>query len=93
MIVGTCKVYFRAPWVNSLKEKRAILKSIISKVKHRFNVSVAEIEMQDSHQNGVIGFACVTGSMIHANQIVQNVIDYIENNIEAEIYDIQIEII
>lgn len=93
MIIGTCKIYFRAPWVSSLKEKRMILRSIISKVKHRFNVSIAEIEMQDSHHNGVIGFACVTGNTNHADKIIQNIINYIENNLEAEIYDIQREII
>lgn len=93
MIIGTCKIYFRATWVTSLKDKRMILKSIISKVKHRFNVSIAEIEMQDAHHNGVIGFACVTTSTHHADEIIQNVINFIESNIEAEIYDIQIEII
>lgn len=93
MIIGTCKIYFRANWVSSLKEKRMILKSIINKVRHRFNVSIAEIEMQDSHQNGVIGFACVTQETQHADQMIQNIINYIENNIEAEIYDIEIEII
>ncbi|WP_058486592.1 DUF503 domain-containing protein [Defluviitalea phaphyphila] len=93
MIVGTCKVYFRAPWVTSLKDKRMILKSIISKVKNKFNVSIAEIEMQDVHHNGAIGFACVTTNIHHADQIIQNVINFIENNIEGEVYDIKIEII
>lgn len=93
MIIGTCKIYFRAVWVSSLKEKRMILRSIISKVKHRFNVSIAEIDMQDSHHNGVIGFACVTSETQHADQMLQNVINYIESNLEAEIYDIQTEII
>ena len=93
MVIGTCKIYFRANWVSSLKEKRMIIKSIIGKVKHRFNVSIAEIEMQDSHHNGVIGFACVSSKTHHADEMLQKVINYIESNLEAEIYDIQIEII
>ena len=76
-----------------IKRKKDDSKKHNQQSKTSFNVSIAEIEMQDSHQNGVIGFACVSQETQHADQIIQNVINYIENNIEAEIYDIEIEII
>ena len=41
---------FTAEWVTSLKEKRMVVKSLVEKTKHKFNVSVAEIENQDIHQ-------------------------------------------
>lgn len=93
MIIGTGKVYLYAEWVQSLKEKRMIVKSIIAKVKHRFNVSIAEVENQDYHKTIVIGIACVTNSSRLANSIIQNVIDYIENNTEALIENVQIEVL
>ena len=34
----------RAPWVHSLKEKRMIVKSLVAKLRNRFNVSAAEID-------------------------------------------------
>ena len=93
MIIGTCKVYIEANWVSSLKEKRTIVKSITEKAKHKFNISIAEVDRQDFHKNIVIGFACVTNESSHANSIIENVIKFIENNTDAVIDDIDIEIL
>ena len=93
MIIGSCKVSLRADWVGSLKEKRAVIKSLTSRVKNKFNVSVAEVENQDLHKEITIGFACVTNETRHAQSILQNVLDFIENNTEAEITDVETEII
>lgn len=88
MIVGTCVVTLRIPWALSLKDKRMVVKSLTEKMKHKFNISVAEVDMQDVHRMAVIGFACVTNSMSHADSIVDNVVRFIENNTEAEIEDV-----
>lgn len=93
MIVGTGKVYLYAEWVHSLKEKRMIVKSIIDKVKHRYNVSIAEIENHDIHQSVVLGIACVSNSTKHSNSCIQNVMDYIEQNTDAVVQDTIIEIL
>ncbi len=93
MIIGTCKVYLEAEWVFSLKDKRMIVKSIIEKTRHKFNVSVAEVENQDIHKSIVIGFACVTNEAGHANSIIDNVINFIEKNTDAVITDTVIEIL
>ncbi len=93
MIIGTAKIYLYANWVHSLKEKRMIVKSVISKTKNKFNVSIAEVEMQDIHQNIVIGMACVSNSSKQADSIIQNVVNYIEGNTEAIVSKIETEII
>ncbi|MCL2698701.1 MAG: DUF503 domain-containing protein [Defluviitaleaceae bacterium] len=93
MIIGTCKVYLSAEWVGSLKEKRTIVKGIIERVKHKFNVSVAEIEDQDVHRSIVIGYACVTNSTRLADEIVHTVLDFIENNTDAVVRDVVVEIL
>lgn len=93
MIIGTAKIYLYANWVHSLKEKRMIVKSIIAKVKHRYNVSIAEVENQDYHKSIVIGIACVSNTSTHANTVIQNVVDYIEGNTEAIIEKIDIDIL
>ncbi|ENK1242886.1 DUF503 domain-containing protein [Clostridium sp. FAM 1755] len=93
MIIGTAKIYLYANWVHSLKEKRMIVKSVISKTKNKFNVSIAEVEMQDIHQNIVIGIACVSNSSKQADSIIQNVVNYIEGNTEAIVSKIETEII
>jgi uncharacterized protein len=93
MIIGSCKVYLNAPFSHSLKEKRSVVKSIIDKVRHKFNVSIAEVEDQDIHQSIVIGFAVISNSSAHANSMVQSVVNYIEENTSANLLDTYIEII
>ena len=93
MIIGTCKLRFTAEWVTSLKEKRMVVKSIVEKAKHKFNISVAEIDLQDIHQTIAVGFACVTNDAVHAEQTVNNVIDYMEYNTDAVLEKTEIEIL
>jgi hypothetical protein len=93
MFIGVCTIYMTAEWVKSLKDKRMVVKSIIEKSKHKFNISIAEIDKQDIHQSIVIGFACVSNERAHAEQMLNNVIDYIECNTDAVIDDIETEIL
>ena len=93
MIIGTGKIYLYANWVHSLKEKRMILRSTIAKVKNKFNVSIAEVENQDLHQSIVIGIACVSNDTKHANSMIQNVLNFIEDNTEAIVEDVEMEIL
>ncbi len=93
MIVGTISVDLYAPWVHSLKEKRMIVKSITAKIRNRYNVSVAEIDKQDVHKTIVIGVAAVTTETKHANSILNEVLNFIESNTEAEIINSQMEIL
>ena len=93
MVIAACVLRFTAEWVHSLKEKRMIVKSIVEKTKHKFNVSAAEIDAQDVHQTIVIGLACVSNDAVHAEKMLNNIIDYIEYNTDAVLDDIETEII
>ncbi|MEG0771798.1 DUF503 domain-containing protein [Clostridium sp.] len=93
MIIGSCKVYLNVPFSHSLKEKRTVVKSIIDKVKHKFNVAIAEIEDQDVHQSIVIGLAVISNNSAHANSMIQTIVNYIEENTSANLLDTYIEII
>ncbi|MGL4797170.1 MAG: DUF503 domain-containing protein, partial [Paraclostridium sp.] len=45
------KVELRAKWVNSLKEKRMVVRSLIKKLQNTFNISVSEVDNQDIHKS------------------------------------------
>ena len=92
MIIEAATIKLYAPWVHSLKEKRMVVKSIIPKVHNKFNISIAEVDEQDVHQTIILGMACVAGTTSLADSIIDTVINFIENNTEAEILDIQREI-
>lgn len=86
------KVTLRANWVHSLKEKRMVVRSITAKLKNKFNASVVEIENQDIHKSIVIGICLIALESKIADAIIENIIDFIEDNTEAEIVDIQSQI-
>jgi uncharacterized protein len=93
MVVGIMKVKMRGVWIHSLKEKRMVIKSMVSKLRNRFNVSISEVEDQDIHQLMAIGISCITTDSAHANSTLDRVLNYIDSNFEPEIVDYEIEII
>ncbi len=85
------EVILRASWVHSLKEKRMVLQSIVQKLKSKFNVSVAEIDKQDSHKIIVIGIAGICANSSQLDSTMEHIITFIECNTDAEIINIQKE--
>jgi len=60
MVVGVCRVILNINEAFSLKEKRQVVKSIVERVKSRFNASVAEVGFNDKWKNAIIGISCVS---------------------------------
>ncbi|MCB5560403.1 DUF503 domain-containing protein, partial [Anaerosalibacter bizertensis] len=87
MIIGSCTLKIIIYESNSLKDKRHVVKSIIGKIQSRFNVSIAELDLNDSWQTSLIGFACVTNNTSHANKIVSNVLKFVDRDSRVEIID------
>ena len=94
MNVGVCMVRLRLPENSSLKDKRQVLKSITSRVRHKFNISVAEVDDNDVWQLATIGICCVSNNRRYTNQVLSKVVDFISNSrFEVEILDYEIEIL
>lgn len=91
MKVLIMRVTLKASWVQSLKEKRMVVKSIVQRLKNKFNISVAEVEDQDIHKTIVIGISSICGSSAQADSTMENIITFIEDNTDAEIVDIEKE--
>lgn len=91
MKILVMRVTLRASWVHSLKEKRMVVKSIVQKIKNKFNISVAEADEQDIHKTIVIGIAGVCLTSAQADSTAENIITFIEENTDAEIVDIEKE--
>lgn len=89
MIISSAQIKLYAPWVNSLKEKRMIVKSLCAKVHNKFNASVAETDEQDMHRIIVLGIACVTNDSRLGDSIIDSIVNFIEANTEAEITGIE----
>lgn len=94
MNVGVCRVSLRLPENLSLKGKRQVVKSIIARVKSKFNVSVAEVDDQDLWQRATLGICCVSNDGRYTNEVLSKVMDLIiGGRFDVEILDYEIEIL
>ena len=91
MITISTKLVFQLPHSHSLKDKRQVRRSIIEKTKHRFNVSIAEVDTQDVLQTLTIGLAVVSGEYYHARESMEEVLRFIEEHIDANLISIEEE--
>jgi len=91
MIIAAMTITLHAPWAHSLKEKRMEVKSLLTRIRDQFNVSVAEIGDQDVHQMITVAVAAIAANGAQADSILDNVIRFIEANSEALIVSIQRE--
>ena len=76
-----------APWVHSLKEKRMIVKSLVSQLQNRFHVSAAEIDEQDTHQIIVIGVAAVAPHNALADSLMDEISQFVETATDAQLLE------
>ncbi len=93
MIIGACRLKLHIFESYSLKDKRHVVKSIIERLKARYNISIAEIDNLDSWQTALIGFACVSNQTKHVQSTINKVISFIDNDTRLEIVDQDIEIL
>ena len=75
------------PWTHSLKEKRMVVKSLVSQLQNRFHVSVAEIDEQDTHQIIVIGVVAIVPHNAIADSLMEEISQFVENASEAEVLE------
>ena len=93
MKLGVCKLKLRLPENQSLKGKRRVLKSIISRVRSNYNVAIAEVDDQDLWQLATLGIACVSNSDQQVNSVLSKVVDFISRSrFDVEMLDCEIEI-
>ena len=85
MFVGYCQLKLILPEGNSLKDKRAVIRSILERLRHRFNIAIAEVAEQDILRRAVIGFAAVSNESVHLEKMIQKVINQIELDSRVEI--------
>ncbi len=91
MIIGSAAVECIIYDAHSLKEKRAVLQRILSRLKQQFNVSVSEVDYQDVWQRTKIAIVAVGPVKVSAERELQNAFKLIDSfpEIERAITDIE----
>lgn len=93
MMIGSCEIEVLIYESNSLKEKRHVIKSIIERIKSKFNASVAEVDYNELWNRSLIGIAVVSNKKILCDESISKIINFIDNDERVEILSVNKEII
>ena len=80
MIVGVMTAHLSMQGITSLKGKRSIVKSLIGRLKSRFNISIAQVDHQDSKTRAVIAIAIVSNEAHFIDQQFDAIINFMRND-------------
>ena len=87
MHVLATRFELRFPTCRSLKEKRSLLRPLLEGGRHRFKVSIAEVDHQDAWQRSAVGVAVVSDSSTLAEQITDDIERFVWSFPELEVLD------
>ena len=93
MIVGFLTLDLHIPEANSLKSKRVVVKSLIDRIKNKFNVSVAEVDAQNLWQRCIIGIAFVSNETVMINRVFEKIRTQVLGTHSVELIDSTMEML
>lgn len=93
MVTVSVLLTLHIPGVQSLKEKRAVVRSLVARLRSRLDLSAAEVGAQDELQRALIGFAVVSGDFATARRLAEEAQDFADRELigRAEVVDRQVE--
>lgn len=74
VVVGVVRLELALPGNGCLKYKRRLVRSLADRLRHRFNVSVAEVDHQEAHRRATLAVACVSGDRVFCGQVLEAVV-------------------
>jgi uncharacterized protein YlxP (DUF503 family) len=85
MTAGALRVEFLVPGAMSLKDKRRAVRSLKDRMRHRFNVSVAEIDHQELWRRAALGVAAVGTEGRFVRRVLDEVLDFLRRDRRIEV--------
>ena len=93
-MLATLIIHLHLPACASLKEKRGRIKPLIARLHREFNISVAEIDLQDKWQEAVIGCVMIGNDHGFLQSALQEVAKWVERNWpDGDVIEVKVEII
>jgi uncharacterized protein YlxP (DUF503 family) len=89
--IGVLTLELRLDNSHSLKDKRHVVKSLKDRLRHKFNVAVAEIDHQDLWQRAAIAAVTVSSDHVHAEKVLQSVEDEAAALLGSELVETTVE--
>ena len=89
--VGVLTLELRLENSHSLKDKRHVVRSLKDRLRHKFNVAVAEIDGQDLWQRATLAAVTVSSSHDFAEKVLRSVEDEAAALLGASLADANVE--
>ena len=80
MLVGLLIVHIHLHGIDSLKGKRKIIKSLVERLRNRFNASVSEVDAQDNKRLAIVGVSAVSNDGSHLDEQLDKITNFIVND-------------
>ena len=93
VLVGLLQIELGIPGNRSLKGKRRVLKSLKERIRSKFNVSIAEVELNDVWDAAVLAVSCVANQSQLIHQTLSKVVAAVERVHDITLVDYAIEIL
>ena len=94
MHIGALSIELHIPGCASLKQKRSRLKPLLIRLGKEFNVSAAEIDLNDLHRAAEIACVSVSNDPRHVQSLLETIPPWIERNRpDLQIVDYQISLL
>lgn len=92
--VGVCRVELSLPTTQSLKDRRAILQSVTTRMRRECSVSVADLDAHPRHNRAALGLAAVSNQASHARELVEAALRFLEHTrLDAEIEAVDLDVL
>ncbi|HEY6130066.1 MAG TPA: DUF503 domain-containing protein [Candidatus Acidoferrum sp.] len=74
MPIGLLTLELRLPDAHSLKDKRQVIRSLKDRLRHKFNIAIAELDFHDVWQTSTIGIVTLSNAEQHVEESLQHVL-------------------
>ena len=85
MYAAAIRVELRIPNVQSLKAKRAVVRSVVAQIGQQLGLAVAEVDHHDLWQRSTLGVAAVSGQAGHLDRVIHSLERDLERRTDIEV--------
>lgn len=94
MPAAVLTLHLRLPGCVSLKDKRSRIKPLLARLHREFNLSAAELGLQDAHQEALLGFATLSADPAQNTRLLQQAAEFVESHfVDVEVVENHIELL
>lgn len=92
VFVGLSTIDLTIPESHSLKEKRQVTRSILDRIRHRFNVSACEVDHLDKWQKTTLAFAVVANDKEFIHECLMRIVEMVESDGRVIVENVSVEV-